>query len=84
MRISIALAAACAGLLAAAATLAVPAPARAQDWCGFYRKADARVRCGFSSLHECQEALTAKADKQKHKEKKDEPAVTCLPDPAFG
>jgi hypothetical protein len=83
MRISIALAAGCAGFLAAAATLAVPAPARAQDWCGFYQKADARVRCGFSSLQGCKEALTEKADKQKHK-KKDEPAMTCLPDPAFG
>jgi hypothetical protein len=83
MRMSIALAAGCAGLLAIAGTLITPAPARAQDWCGFYQKADARVRCGFSSPQECQETLTEKGDRQKHK-KKGEPAVTCLPDPASG
>jgi hypothetical protein len=46
-------------------------PAQAENWCGFHRKANAQVRCGFSSLAQCKQALGVNA--------KD---VTCLPDPS--
>jgi hypothetical protein len=50
-------------------------PAQAENWCGFHQKANARVRCGFSSLAECKQALGAK-DKDKAKD------VVCMPDPS--
>jgi hypothetical protein len=50
--------------------------ASAQDWCGFHQKAGSRVRCGFSSLQQCKQALSEKKDGDK--------GVTCLPDPASG
>jgi hypothetical protein len=46
-------------------------PAQAENWCGFHQKANARVRCGFSSLAECKQALGPN-DKD----------VTCMPDPS--
>ena len=70
MRILIGLAA---GLSLAAA---LSAPAAAQDWCGFHQKAHSIVRCGYSSLQECKQALSGKKDGDK--------AVICLPDPSFG
>jgi hypothetical protein len=70
MRILIGLAA---GLGLAAA---LSAPAAAQDWCGFHQKAHSRVRCGYSSLQECKQALANKKDGDK--------TVVCLPDPASG
>lgn len=73
-------------LIGMAASLAIagalaPSPVSAQDWCGFQQKAHSRVRCGYSSLQECKQALTDKTEKQK---KKDDKAITCLPDPSFG
>jgi hypothetical protein len=65
------------GGLALAGLLA--APAAAQDWCGFQQKAHARVQCGYSSLQQCKQALTDKAEK-----KSADKTVTCLPDPASG
>jgi hypothetical protein len=53
--------------LVAGATL----PAQAENWCGFHQKANSQVRCGFSSLTECKQALGPK-DKD----------VTCVPDPS--
>ncbi len=50
-------------------------PAQAEDWCGFHQKANAQVRCGFSSLAECKQALGTKGKKAKD--------VTCVPDPSF-
>ena len=61
---------------ALAGMLALPAPANANDWCGFQQKAHSRVRCGYSSIETCKRAL---ADK-----KSGDKAVTCLPDPASG
>jgi hypothetical protein len=65
------------GGLALAGALAQPAAAT--DWCGFHQKAHARVRCGYSGLQQCKQALGDKADK-----KGDGKTVTCLPDPASG
>jgi hypothetical protein len=60
-----------AGVLALSGT-----PASAQDWCGFHQKAGSQVKCGFSSLQQCKQALSDKKNGDKN--------VTCLPDPAFG
>jgi len=46
-------------------------PAQAGSWCGFHQKANARVRCGYSSLAQCKQALGPKT--------KD---VTCIRDPS--
>ena len=62
-----------AGALALSATTA-----SAQDWCGFHQKAGSPVKCGFSSLQQCKQALSNKKDKDGDK------SVTCLPDPASG
>ena len=62
-----------AGLSLAAA---LSAPASAQDWCGFHQKAHSLVRCGYSSLQECKQALAGKKDGDK--------TAVCLPDPASG
>jgi hypothetical protein len=65
------------GGLAIAGALALSGPpASAQDWCGFHQKAGSQVKCGFSSLQQCKQALSDKKDGDK--------TVTCLPDPAFG
>lgn len=65
------------GGLVIAGALALSGPmASAQDWCGFHQKAGSRVKCGFSSLQQCKQALAHKKDGDK--------GVTCLPDPAFG
>jgi hypothetical protein len=59
------------GLIAAGLLAGSILPAQAQDWCGFHQKANSHVRCGFSSLAQCKQALGVKA--------KD---VTCVPDPS--
>jgi hypothetical protein len=51
------------------ATLAAQ-PARAEEWCGFQDAAHSRVKCGYSSLAECQQM-----EKQR--------AGICMPDPSF-
>ncbi len=47
------------------------ASAQAQDWCGFIDKEHSRVRCDFSSLDECKQALGGKKD------------AYCMPNPMF-
>jgi len=54
------------GLLAASFS-----SARAEDWCGFVDKDHSRVRCGFSSLNECKQAVGEGKD------------AYCMPDPYF-
>jgi hypothetical protein len=66
-----------AGGLAIAGALALAAPsAQAENWCGFQQKAHSRVRCGYSSLQECKQALADKKDGDK--------GVICVPDSASG
>ncbi len=60
------------GLIVAGLMAGSLSSAQAAEWCGFHQKANARVRCGFSSLAECKQAFGPKA---KH--------VTCVPDPSF-
>jgi hypothetical protein len=50
-------------------------PAQAEDWCGFHQKANSHVRCGFSSLAQCKQALGVKNKKSKN--------ATCRLDPSF-
>jgi hypothetical protein len=64
------------GILAIASAMTLPTAASAQDWCGFHQKAGSRVRCGYTSVQHCKQALTDKKDAGK--------PVTCLPDPSFG
>jgi hypothetical protein len=59
------------GLAAAGLVAASLSSARAEEWCGFVDKAGAQVRCGFSSLAECQQTIGDKKD------------AYCMPDPAF-
>jgi hypothetical protein len=70
---------------AIAGAVALSAPANAQDWCGFLDKANAQVKCGYSSLQECRQALSEKSSDKKDTDKKS-PADTavCLPDPSSG
>jgi hypothetical protein len=58
-------------IAAVACLAATMSPARADEWCGFIDKAGAPVRCGFSSLTECKQALGDKKD------------AYCMPDPTF-
>ena len=69
------------GGLGVAAAFALTQPASAQDWCGFLDKAHAQVQCGYSSLQQCQQALSDKKDSDK---KEPDKTVVCLPDPASG
>ena len=69
--------------LAIAGAIALSAPAGAQDWCGFRDQANSQVRCGYSSLQECKQALTDTKDGGK-KEAKSGASVVCLPDPSNG
>jgi hypothetical protein len=55
--------------LAAGLMISIP-PARAQDWCGFLDKEHSQVRCGYSSLAQCKEAI---GDKN----------AICMPSPSF-
>jgi len=53
---------------------------RAEQWCGFIHEAKERVRCGYSSLQQCQQALADKTRDKKNAGK----GIVCLPDPANG
>ena len=71
--------------LAIAGAVALSAPANAQDWCGFLDKANAQVKCGYSSLQQCQQALGEKSSDKKDGDKKGSAdAAVCLPDPSSG
>ncbi len=75
------------GSLAIAGAIALPQAASAQDWCGFLDKANAQIKCGYSSLQQCQQALGEKKEPdKKDAEKKDGDSNTavCLPDPSNG
>jgi len=74
--------------LAIAGAIALSAPASAQDWCGFLDKANAQVKCGYSSLQECQQALGEKKASDKKSADKNlgagDNSPVCVPDPANG
>lgn len=58
-------------LLAALLALTTLSTARANEWCAFVDKEHSPVRCGYSSLAECQQSLLDKKD------------AYCMPDPGF-
>jgi hypothetical protein len=64
------------GLALAGALMLSAGPAGAADWCGFHQKVHSRVRCGYSSLQVCKQALAEKKTGDK--------TVTCMPNPARG
>jgi hypothetical protein len=71
------------------AAIALSHAANAQDWCGFRDRERALVRCGYSSLQQCRQALmrdraAGKKDAEKPAKPDDDQAVICLPDPASG
>ncbi len=70
--------------LAIAGAIAFSAPAGAQDWCGFRDTENSQVRCGYSSLQECKQALTDRKDSDKKDGKSGNASVVCLPDPSNG
>lgn len=45
--------------------------AHAEEWCGFLDKQHSQVRCGYSSLADCKQALGEKKD------------AVCMPSPSF-
>jgi len=47
------------------------ASARAEEYCGFLDQAHAPVRCGFTSIKDCKQALHHKKD------------AVCMPSPSF-
>jgi hypothetical protein len=55
-----------AGLIAGSFT-----SARAEEYCGFLDKAHSQVRCGFTSVKDCKQALHHKKDS------------VCMPSPSF-
>lgn len=59
------------GLIAAATFAVLTSHAHADDWCGFLDQEHARVRCGYSSLDECEQSLG------------DKKGAFCMPDPNF-
>jgi hypothetical protein len=69
------------GLVLASLVAGGLGPARAEQWCGFIHEANERVRCGYSSLQQCQQAL---ADTVRDKKKDTGKGIVCLPDPANG
>ena len=44
---------------------------QAAEWCGFLDKEHSQVRCGYSSLAECKQALGERKD------------AVCMPSPSF-
>ena len=59
-------------ILALAALLALASTAaHAAEWCGFIDKEHAPVRCGYSSLSQCEQSLGGKKDSY------------CMPNPGF-
>ena len=69
MRVLLGLAAA--GLIATSFVAAPLSAAHAENYCGFLDQAHARVRCGFTSIKDCQHALHHKKD------------AVCMPSPSF-
>jgi hypothetical protein len=69
------------GLVLAGALAFTATAASAADWCGFHQKQGSRVRCGYSSLEHCKQALS---DKKTGDKKDADKGITCLPDPASG
>jgi hypothetical protein len=63
------------GLVIAGFISALIPQAHAEQWCGFIDKVHSQVRCGYSSLADCKQALA-----DKNGDKKD---AVCIPDPAF-
>ena len=63
------------GLIVAGLVAGSIVPAQAEDWCGFHQKANSHVRCGFSSLAHCKQALGIKNKKATN--------GTCRLDPSF-
>jgi hypothetical protein len=59
------------GLVAAGLLACSLAPANAQEWCGFLDHEHARVRCGFTSIKDCKQALHHKKN------------AICMPSPSF-
>ncbi|MGH6664343.1 MAG: hypothetical protein ACREB2_05500 [Pseudolabrys sp.] len=59
------------GLLAVLIFAASLPSARAEEWCGFIDREHSKVRCGYSSLPECQHSLG------------DKKGAFCMPDPSF-
>ena len=59
------------GLVVAGLLAGSFASARAEEYCGFLDQAHARVRCGFTSIKQCKEALGHKKD------------AVCMPSPSF-
>lgn len=59
------------GLMVATTFAASILPAHAEKWCGFLDKEHARVRCGYSSVSECKQALGDNKD------------AVCMPSPSF-
>jgi hypothetical protein len=68
------------GLVLAGLMAGTLVPARAEQWCGFIPEARERVRCGYSSLQQCRQALTDRTKERKDAAK----GIVCLPDPANG
>ena len=59
------------GLAVAAAVYAtIPSARAAGDWCGFLDKEHSQVRCGFTSVQQCKQAIGDKS-------------AICIPDPEF-
>ncbi len=58
-------------ILAAAFFIVSIPSVRAEEWCGFQDKTGSRVRCGFSSLAECKQAVGDGKD------------AVCMPSPSF-
>jgi hypothetical protein len=56
-------------VLAASFLISIPS-ARAQEWCGFRDREHSQVRCGYSSLAQCKQAI---GDKN----------AICVPNPSF-
>ena len=59
------------GLVVAGLLAGSFASARAEEYCGFLDKNHSRVRCGFTSIKQCKEALGHKKD------------AVCMPSPSF-
>lgn len=59
------------GLVAAGLIASSLTAARAENYCGFLDQAHARVRCGFTSIKDCKQALGHKKD------------AVCMPSPSF-
>jgi Protein of unknown function (DUF3551) len=58
------------GLALFTALALVATSAGAEEWCGFHDKAGSHVRCGFSSLTDCKQAIGGKN-------------AVCIPSPSF-